>query len=131
MSPEEVVRRFCELVGNKDLDGVERLFDETVGYHNVGTEPAVGRAAALAALKFQFDLFDPIVFPLRHLAVDGNVVLTERVDEITAHGVTSPVPLMGTFEVRDGRIVAWRDYFDLGLTGRLLAGDDVASLLPA
>ena len=32
-------------------------------------------------------------------------MLTERVDEITANGVMAPVPVMGTFEVADGRIV--------------------------
>jgi hypothetical protein len=74
----------------------------------------VGREASLAALKFQFDMFDPIVFRLRNLAVDDNVVLTERVDEITTNDIAAPVPVMGTFAVRDGRIVAWRDYFDLG-----------------
>jgi limonene-1,2-epoxide hydrolase len=37
---------------------------------------------------------------------------------------------MGAFEVRDGRIVAWRDYFDVGLTGKLMAGENVDSLLP-
>jgi limonene-1,2-epoxide hydrolase len=131
VSPEEVVRKFCELVGQKDLAGVEGLFDEAVVYQNVGTEPAAGREASLEALRFQFDMFDPIVFLLRNLAVDNNVVLMERVDEVTANGVAPPVPVMGTFEVRDGRIVAWRDYFDIGLTGRLMAGEDVASLLPS
>ncbi len=57
-------------------------------------------------------------------------MLTERVDEVTANGVMAPVPVMGTFEVRDGRIVQWRDYFDMGLTGRLMRGEDVTSLLP-
>ncbi len=37
---------------------------------------------------------------------------------------------MGTFEVRAGRIVQWRDYFDLALVSKLMAGDDAASLLP-
>ena len=58
-------------------------------------------------------------------------MLTERVDEVTANGVMAPVPVMGTFEVRDGRIVQWRDYFDMGLTGRLMGGEDVTSLLPS
>ena len=58
-------------------------------------------------------------------------MLTERVDEVTANGVMAPVPVMGTFEVRDGRIVQWRDYFDMGLTGRLMGGEDVALLLPS
>ena len=90
----------------------------------------MGREAAVAAVQFQFDMFGPIAFRIRNLAEDGDTVLTERVDEITANGVMAPVPVMGTFEVADGRIVRWRDYFDMGLTGRLMGGEDVASQLP-
>jgi limonene-1,2-epoxide hydrolase len=126
----DVVRDFCTAIDRKDLAEVESLLDENVVYHNVGSEPAVGREASLAAVKFQFDMFDPIAFRIRNLAEDGDTVLTERVDEITANGVTAPVPVMGTFEIRDGLIVQWRDYFDMGLTGRLMGGEDVASLLP-
>jgi limonene-1,2-epoxide hydrolase len=126
-----VVREFCAAIDRKDLGKVESLLDEKVVYHNIGSEPAVGRDAALAAVKFQFDMFDPISFRIRNLAEDGDTVLTERVDEITANGIMAPVPVMGTFEVSDGRIVHWRDYFDMGLTGRLIGGDDVSSLLPS
>ena len=84
----------------------------------------------VAAVKFQFDMFDPISFRIRNLAEDGHMVLTERIDEITANGVMAPVPVMGTFEVTAGRIVQWRDYFDMGLVGKLIGGEDVASLLP-
>ena len=126
----DVVRGFCAAIDRKDLAEVESLLDENVVYHNVGSAPAVGREASLAAVKFQFDMFDPIAFRIRNLAEDGDTVLTERVDEITANGVTAPVPVMGTFEIRDGRIVQWRDYFDMGLTGRLMSGEDVSSRLP-
>ena len=126
----DVVRDFCAAIDRKDLAEVESLLDENVVYHNVGSEPALGREASLAVVKFQFDMFDPIAFHIRNLAEDGDTVLTERVDEITANGVTAPVPVMGTFEIRDGRIVQWRDYFDMGLTGKLMGGEDVSSLLP-
>ena len=109
----DVVRDFCAAIDRKDLGTVGSLLDPKVVYHNVGSEPAVGREASLAAVKFQFDMFDPISFRIRNLAEDGDTVLTERVDEVTANGVMAPVPVMGTFEVRDGRIVQWRDYFDL------------------
>jgi limonene-1,2-epoxide hydrolase len=129
-TPSDVVREFCSGMDRKDLAAVEALLDEKVVYHNVGSEPAVGREATLAAVKFIFDMFDPIEFRIRHLAEDGDAVLTERVDVLTANGIAAPVPVMGTFEVRDGRIVAWRDYFDMGLIGKLLAGEHVDSLLP-
>jgi limonene-1,2-epoxide hydrolase len=129
-SAGDVVKEFCGAIGGKDLARVESLLDEKVVYHNIGSEPAVGRDATLAAVKFQFDMFDPIAFRLTNLAENGSTVLTERVDEVTANGIMAPVPVMGTFEVKNGRIVAWRDYFDMGLTGKLMSGEDVGSLLP-
>jgi limonene-1,2-epoxide hydrolase len=130
MNAADTVREFCAAIDRKDLKTVEALMAEPVVYHNVGMEPAVGRDASLAAVKFQFDSFEPISFRIRNLAADGDTVLTERVDEVTANGVMAPVPVMGTFEVSDGRIVHWRDYFDMGLTGKLMAGEDATSLLP-
>lgn len=129
-SPEEVVRTFCRLIGEKDLAGIEDLLDEKGVYHNVGALPADGREATLAALKGQFDMFHPIAFRILNLAVDRHNVLTERVDEVSANGVLAPVPVMGTFVVRDGKVSAWRDYFDMGLTGRLLTGEDASDVLP-
>ena len=40
-------------------------------------------------------------------------MLTERVDVFVLPNVTIELPVMGTFEVRDGKIAKWRDYFDL------------------
>ena len=38
---------------------------------------------------------------------------------------------MGTFELRDGKIAAWRDDFDMGLTTKMMSGEDVdAAVLP-
>jgi limonene-1,2-epoxide hydrolase len=41
-------------------------------------------------------------------------VLTERIDHmIDASGkVLLSAPVMGTFEIENGKIAAWRDYFD-------------------
>ena len=47
-----------------------------------------------------------------NLAVDGDVVLTERVDVLRKGGFVAEFWVCGTFEVREGRIVVWRDYFD-------------------
>ena len=46
-----------------------------------------------------------------HLAVAGNIVLTERVDHLVFDGKTLDAPGMGTFEVTGDKITAWRDYF--------------------
>ncbi len=67
-TPGDVVRDFCAAIDRKDLAEVESLLDPSVVYHNIGAEPAVGREASLAAVKFQFDMFDPISFRIRNLA---------------------------------------------------------------
>ena len=54
-----------------------------------------------------------IEFRILNIAADGDTVLTERVDVFVLPNVTIELPVMGTFEVRDGKIAKWRDYFDL------------------
>jgi limonene-1,2-epoxide hydrolase len=42
-------------------------------------------------------------------------VLTERTEIFTHRAGAKPgfeLPVMGTFEFRDGKITAWRDYFE-------------------
>ena len=42
------------------------------------------------------------------------MVLTERIDRFTINGKQIALPVMGTFEIdAQGKISAWRDYFDL------------------
>jgi len=131
-TPIEVVQEFCAAFPAKDLDTIGRLMTDDVVYHNVGMEPAVGKEAAIATIQGFLDMAESIAFEIHRLAADGNIVLTERTDTFVINGVTAPIAVMGTFELRDGLIVAWRDYFDMAITGRLMAGEDVdRSLLPA
>jgi len=41
------------------------------------------------------------------------VVLTERADNFTIGETRVCVPCMGIFELCNGKIAAWRDYWDL------------------
>jgi len=50
---------------------------------------------------------------IRHIVADGDVVLTERLDHFVVGDARISVPCMGVFELRDGKIAAWRDYWDL------------------
>ena len=130
-TPEQVVQEFCNAFSTKDVDTIGKLLADDVVYHNVGMEPAVGKEAAVAMIQGFLDMAESLSFEIHRLAADGNVVLTERTDTFVINGVTAPIAVMGTFELRDGLIVAWRDYFDMGITGRLMAGEDVErSLLP-
>jgi len=130
-SPAEIVEEFCSAFATKDLETIGRLLADDAVYHNVGMEPAIGKEASLASIQGFFDMCEALEFKTHHLAADGDTVLTERTDILTMGGNAAPVPVMGAFTVRDGHIVAWRDYFDMGLTGRLMSGESVdPALLP-
>jgi len=131
-SPAEVVEEFCAAFPGKDIETIGRLLADDAVYHNVGMEPAVGKDASLAAIQGFFAMCESLEFKMLHLAADGDTVLTERTDILTVGGVAAPIPVMGAFTVRDGRITSWRDYFDMGLTGRLMSGEAVdPALLPS
>ena len=56
---------------------------------------------------------ESIEFRVVNITANGPVVMTERVDVFRLPGKSFELQVMGTFEVRDGKINAWRDYFDL------------------
>ena len=68
-------------------------------------------------------MFEKLEFEIHHLASDGPTVLTERTDHFTLNGKTAPLPVMGAFHVVDGKITAWRDYFDMGQVTAMLSAD--------
>jgi limonene-1,2-epoxide hydrolase len=46
------------------------------------------------------------------VATDGDTVVTERTDALRFGRVEQRFWVCGRFEVRDGKIAVWRDYFD-------------------
>jgi limonene-1,2-epoxide hydrolase len=56
-----------------------------------------------------------------NIAAAGNVVFAERVDRTDSTGKHVDLPVVGVFELADGKITAWRDYFDLASYQRALS----------
>ncbi len=120
---ERIVRDFCATFEKHDAEALRPFFTDDVVYHNIPMDPAVGVDDAVAFIAGFFAMCESMVIETLHLAVRGNVVLTERVDTFTVGEIVAPLPVMGTFEIRDGKISAWRDYFDLTQITKALSGD--------
>ena len=114
-SASDLVRRFCEAWSARPLDAaaLAAYFSDDAVYHNIPIDPVKGRDAIAATIAGFTTGVEGIEFRIHHLVADGDVVLTERTDVFTFPHTTVELPVMGTFEVKDGQIVAWRDYFDL------------------
>ena len=112
--PTDVVTRFCASWAEGDLDAILAFFTPDAVYHNIPMDPVEGVDAIRATISGFFAMVKKIEFRVNNLAANGNVVLNERVDAFVTDDKTMELPVMGSFEVTDdGKIAAWRDYFDL------------------
>ena len=112
-APIEVVRRFCAAWSNVEPDDIAAFFTDDAVYHNIPMDPITGRDTIKTFIAGFAGGAEQIDFRVRNIVADGDVVLTERVDVFLMPNGKVELPVMGTFEVRDGKIAAWRDYFDM------------------
>ena len=116
-SPIEVVRRFCAAWAD-DMAAADlaAFFTDDAVYHNIPQAPVTGREAIANTIDSFIRPGPPgvmgIEFRVINIAANGPVVMTERVDVFRLPGKSFELQVMGTFEVSDGKISAWRDYFD-------------------
>lgn len=117
-SPIELVRRFCAAWSdNASVTELAAFFSDDAVYHNIPMEPVVGREAIAhniaSFIRPGAPGIESIQFHVVNIAANGPVVMTERVDRFKLPNKSFELPVMGIFEIRDGKISAWRDYFDV------------------
>jgi limonene-1,2-epoxide hydrolase len=116
MTNSQTVIDFLHAWDDNDFDAAFALMSPGIVYKNTGYPDAVGHDAVRATLAALIDGTTPMTSVIHAIAenVQG-VVMTERTD--TLHLPSGPVsfPVMGAFDVKDGLIAGWRDYFDASL----------------
>lgn len=95
---------------------IQDFFTPDTVWENVGMSKTTGPNEAMGVLASFGQSAEDLHMRVDTLAIAtvGDLVLTERIDHIIDRGGNSAMafPLMGIFEVRDGKITGWRDYFD-------------------
>jgi limonene-1,2-epoxide hydrolase len=127
-SPEDTVRAFLTALERFDIDAAGELLDPDVVYENVSLPAAHGRAATLRLLRSMPRALSAFEARTHRLAATGPVVLTERTDVLVVGRVRVAFWVCGIFEVHDGRLTLWRDYFDWAATTGALASGVVRAL---
>lgn len=113
-SPETTVRDFLGAWPRRDLEELMSFFAPDAVYHNVPVAPCVGAAAIRETFAGFLATMPGIALDVVELVANGALVMAERVDRfVMPNGHRFDLPVTGVFEVRDGKIVAFRDYFDL------------------
>jgi limonene-1,2-epoxide hydrolase len=107
-----VVQRQIDAWNRRDWAAAGAMFAEDGVLHSMMIEPIVGKAAITERIAGLGAGIDQIELDVRNIGRIGDVVVVERVDRFTYNGHTGSVPVVGILEVEDGRIKAWREYYD-------------------
>lgn len=109
---------------DRDVDHIMTFFAPDAVYHNVPMPKLVGHNAIRGFIAGFLADATPVRFEIVHSAENEHgVVMNERIDTFTrADGKTLRFEVMGVFEITNGKISAWRDYFDMKEAERQMAG---------
>ena len=119
--PETVVREFCAAWRRRDVDELLAYFTPDAVYHNMPLTPVTGHDGIRELLNMFAPTAEAAEFEILNVVSRGNLVFTERVDRFTMNDRVVALPVAGVFEIRDGKIAAWRDYFDFATWQRQVA----------
>jgi len=113
MTPAETVNAFIAAIERKDVEAAVALVSDDVSYENMPMQPIVGPAAMAATLEMFLAPASEVDWPVLRQFEVGNVVVNERLDRFKIGDGWLELPIAGVFEVVDGKISLWRDYFDM------------------
>ncbi|MBI5940595.1 MAG: nuclear transport factor 2 family protein [Caulobacterales bacterium] len=111
---EQVVRDFIAAWTRLDVEELVQYFCEDGVYHNMPMKPVTGHDALRPFISAFLKDWASTEWDVLGLASAGDTVFAERLDRTVVGGKPVNLPCCGVFEMRDGRIKVWRDYFDMG-----------------
>lgn len=114
-SPLDIVRTFVGALERKDLETALALVADDVEYDNVPMGKNIGPEAVRRVLAGFLSSASEVSWEILRESATGSIVFNERIDKFHfPHGWVS-LPVTGVWEVVDGKITLWRDYFDAGM----------------
>lgn len=98
-----------------DIERIMACFTDDAVYTNIPMDPPnEGKAAIREFIEGFIGMLESIEFVVHNqIENPDGIVMNERTDKINMAGKMIELPVMGVFEIRDGKISAWRDYFDM------------------
>ena len=124
-SPSEVVTAFLKAFEAMDFDTALTYLSETCEYTNIPMSTVHGHDGVRSVLGPFFETIHENEFVILRSAAEGPVVFMERLDRHRLDHGWRDLPVNSVFEVHDGLITVWRDYFDL-LTAAKINDSDAA-----
>ena len=110
---EAIVRDFISAWSRLNPSELASYFSEDGVYHNMPSEAVVGRDNIERFIAGFIRPWESTDWEVISLLADGDIVMVERLDKTVVAGSPVILPCFGYFELTNGEITLWRDYFDL------------------
>jgi limonene-1,2-epoxide hydrolase len=110
---EQVVSRFVAAWERADVDEMVAFFTDDSVWHPMPVKPAVGKPAIREAISRWLDTVDQLSGEIHLQVSDGRTVMHERTDHYVLGGRQVAHAIGAVFEIDNGLITAWREYFDM------------------
>jgi limonene-1,2-epoxide hydrolase len=117
----QVIHDFVTAFNARDVDKIMEFFMEDAIYHNMPSGPVQGTDAIRSLIASFVNPASSMDWEVLQIAQTGDTVLTERIDRFVIGGKNVELPVMGAFDMKDGKIAAWRDYFDMATWQKQMA----------
>lgn len=109
---EEIIREFISSWSELNADKLADFFSEDGVYHNIPMEPVKGKENVRLFIAGFIQPWTETTWDILSIASAGELVIVERLDRTQAGDKAVDLPCVGVFEMQDGKIKVWRDYFD-------------------
>jgi len=118
---EKTIRAFIAAWSRLGAGELVSYFTDDGTYHNMPIQPVSGRAQLQQFIAAFLKPWTATDWEIVNLLVDGDTVMVERVDRTRVGDKSVDLPCLGVFEMENGRIKVWRDYFDMATYTKAVA----------
>ena len=103
------------IITQDDKAFLDLLTDDVEYHYHVGTRPLIGKEWVQKFLIKYREVTSDAHWVIHNHAENGNVLFTEGIEEYfdVRSQMTISHPYAGVIEFRDGKIVKWKDYFEM------------------
>lgn len=116
----ETVRAFIAAWSRLDTDELVAYFTHDGVYHNMPIAPAAGHEHLRSFISAFLKNWTATRWDVVNIAGAGDVVFVERIDRTMVGDKSVELPCCGVFEMKNGKIAVWRDYFDMATYTRAI-----------
>ena len=121
MSNIEIIRNFIVAWSRLDASELADYFVDDGMYHNMPAQPVVGKENVKLFIGNFVASWTATDWEILNIVEAGDTVYCERIDRTKSTHGDVDLPCFGVFEMEDGKIRIWRDYFDLGTYAKAMS----------